>query len=210
MKLVAAIAIVAAALVLPAAQAAPSKTFSPVLGLDLTKKGMHRLAWFSPGDLTMLHGRKAPLGRYVGTWVFSPDRSTLAVQAADTTGYQQQAESEVRLVNVRSMRRVGRIDLGSPRFWLLGWVRSDRLLALVFGDSGNFLAVVDPGTRRVVSRTPLTGPLERCVSLPNAVACCSVATARSGRPSWRSWTPRERCALSRSTGSRSAACSART
>ena len=55
MRLAAAVVVAAAALVLPAAQAAERKTASPVLGLDVAKGGLVRLAWFDP--LTVTHSR---------------------------------------------------------------------------------------------------------------------------------------------------------
>ncbi len=154
MKLAAAV-VVAAALFLPAAQAAERKTVSPVLGLDVARNGVHRLAWFEPGSLTMLHGRKAPLGRYTGSWSFSADRSVLAIAAAQTTGYQQQADYKLRFVNARSMRVLGDLNLGSPQFSSVTWLRPDRLLAVVYGDS-RLIAVVDPQRRALVRQVALS------------------------------------------------------
>jgi hypothetical protein len=72
MKLAAAV-VVAAALVLPAAQAADRRGAQPVLGFDAAKNGFQRLAWFNPMTLKRLRGPEARLGQSTGSWGFSPD-----------------------------------------------------------------------------------------------------------------------------------------
>jgi hypothetical protein len=130
MKLAAAL-VVAAALVLPAGQAAERKTLAPVLGFDVAKSGVSRLAWFDPLTLSTMRGRKAPIGRYTGSWSFSPDRSALAIAAAQTTGSERQPLLKLRFVNARGMRVLGEISLGDPRVDSVSWLLSGRLLAVI-------------------------------------------------------------------------------
>jgi hypothetical protein len=168
MKLAAAV-IVAAALVLPAAQAAERKSaVPPVLGLDVARNGVQRLAWFDPSSLSTLQGRKAPLGRYAGSWSFSPDRSVLAIAAAQTTGYQQQPLFKLRFVNARGMRVLGELSLGAWQFDTVTWLRADRLLAVVRPDSS--IAVVDPSRRLLVRWVPLVRPPVNVARLPDGLA----------------------------------------
>ncbi len=166
MKLAAAVVVVAA-LVLPAAQAAERKTLPPVLGFDVAKNGVYRLAWFEPVTLSMLRGRKAPLGRHTGSWSFSTDRSVLAIAAAQTTGYQQQPLFKLRFVNARTMRVLGELGLGG-QFDTVTWLRADRLLAVVRADSS--IAVVDPSRRLLVRWVPLVRPPVNVARLPDGLA----------------------------------------
>ncbi len=168
MKLAAAAVLVAAALVLPAAQAAERKTASPVLGLDFGHAGSV-LAWVDPFTLAKLQRPQVSLGGSAGSWSFSPDRSTLAIGAAETTGASVRAEFKLRFVSVGEMRVIDELDLGEPQFEDVTWLRPDRLLALVRADSPR-IVVVDP-SRRVVLRSvslPRTaGPVAR---LPDGLA----------------------------------------
>jgi hypothetical protein len=167
MKLAAAV-LAAAALALPAAQAADRKSGAPpVLGLDVAKNGVYRLAWFDPWTLETLRGRKAPLGRSTGSWSFSPDRSVLAVAAAQT-GYQDRGLLKLRFVNARGMRVLGEVALGRWPFDSVAWLRADRLLAVVRADSS--IAVVDPSRRSLVRWVPLVRPPVNVVRLPDGLA----------------------------------------
>jgi hypothetical protein len=154
-KLTAAAVVVAAAgFLLPAAQAVERKGASPVLGLDVTRTGVIRLAWFDPSTLTTLRGRKARLGRYTESWSFSPDRSLLAIAVAQTTGYQGRHLLKLRFVDARRMRVLGELGLGEWQVDTVTWLRAGRLLAVVRGDTAS-IAVVDPIARSVIRMTPL-------------------------------------------------------
>jgi hypothetical protein len=167
MKLAAAVVVVAA-LVLPAAQAAEQKTVTPpVLGFDQTKTGVYRLAWFDPTTLTTLRGRKARIGRYTGSWSFSPDRSVLAVAAGQTSGTLGPL-LKLRFVNARGMRVLGELSLGVRDFDTVTWLRPDRLLAVVRADAS--VAVVDPSRRALVQSVPLVRPPANVARLSDGLA----------------------------------------
>jgi hypothetical protein len=166
MKLAAAVVVIAA-LVLPAAQAAERKSsVPPVLGFDVTKTGVYRLAWFDPGTLETLRGRKARIGRYTGSWSFSPDRSVLAVAAGQTSGTLG-PWLKLRFVNARGMRVLGEVSLGVRQFYAVSWLRPDRPLAL--GDDSS-IAVVDPSQRRLIRSVPLVRPPEKVARLSDGLA----------------------------------------
>jgi hypothetical protein len=165
MKLAAAVVVVAA-FILPAAQAAEHKTVSPVLGFDVTRTGISRLAWFDPGALETLRGRKARIGRYTGSWSFSPDRSVLAVAAGQTSGTFGPL-LKLRFVNARGMRVLGELGLGVRQFHTVTWLRADRLLAVGVDSS---VAVVDPSRRVLVRSVPLVRPPVNVARLPDGLA----------------------------------------
>src|SRR4051794_12628218 len=102
MKLSAAV-VVATALVLPAAQAAQGTSTRDVLSLASSTSGV-RLAWVDALRLTKLARPGVDLGRTWGSWTFSPDRSTLAIVAGDTSD-----TARLRFVNVGEMRVWGQL-----------------------------------------------------------------------------------------------------
>ncbi len=124
----------------------------PVLGISYRTFG-GALAWFEPGTLRMLPGRKAPLGGYLGNWAFSADRAVLAIASCDE-GAEVPA---IRFVNARTMRVQGDLRLSQYRGCAssLTWLRPDRLLAVVTAAGYPDLVVVDPLARRVLRREPL-------------------------------------------------------
>src|SRR5689334_20001651 len=112
-------AVLGAILALPAAQAGGPQ---PVLGFAWGGTIAGRLAWFDPATLDPLRGRKVELGRHVGPWAFSSDRSILAVANPET--------ASIRFVNARAMRRAGDLQLrgfgGGDYVVGLAWSRADR------------------------------------------------------------------------------------
>jgi hypothetical protein len=169
MRLAGAVAVAVAALVLPAAQAADRKIAEPVLGLDVAKNGVQRLAWFDPLTLTTARGHKARLGRFTGDWGFSPDRSVLAIAAEQVAPHGVFAP-KLRFVSLQTMRVLGELDVGEgAQFAPVIWLRSDRLLAVVRGDPAS-IAVVDPTRRVLVRRVTLPRPPEDAVRLPDGIA----------------------------------------
>jgi hypothetical protein len=166
---VAAAVVVAAALVLPAAQAAERKAMPSVLGLDYAQPGLVRLAWFDPLTLRMLPRPAAQVGRYVGRWSFSPDRSVLAIAAADTLDARGTADFKLRFVSVGEMRGVDEVDLGNGSADSVTWLRPDRLLALVSGEPPR-IAVVDPSRHVLLRSVPLPRYPDQVERLPDRLA----------------------------------------
>src|SRR5215212_7080958 len=113
MKLVAALAVAAAALVLPAANAAEQQR---ALGIDSTVLGM-RLAWYDPASLTRLPGRSVPLASHAGAWSRSRDGAKLAIGGAH-------AADDLRFVDVKRMRVLGTVKLAlHTRAGSVAWLR---------------------------------------------------------------------------------------
>ena len=161
MKKLAVAAVVAVTLVLPAARAAD--TPKPVLGID-GRVDAGRLAWFDPASLSVLRGRKVPLGTHTGRWAFSADRSVLAIAAQDYPG--------IRFVNARGMRLLGSLVLRHDTeayIAALAWARPDRLLVAVHKPEGGFVAVVDPQRRREIRRVDVN-TIGSAVAVPGGVA----------------------------------------
>lgn len=142
MRPVAALAVAAAALVLPAANAAEQQR---VLGIDTTVLGM-RLAWYDPATLTRLPGRTVPLANHDGWWSFSPDGRRVAIGSGGA--------ADLRFIDVRTMRVLGHVGSKTGiRPGHVTWISAHRLLA----SGTNAVAVVDPHGLRVVRRTRLPG-----------------------------------------------------
>jgi len=133
------------------AQAA--KAFPPVLGIRYRPAGP-LLAWFDPLTLRTLPGRKAPLGRDLGSWAFTADRDLLAVGQCGSAN-----SVHLRLVNARAMRVLGDVRVAGSADCVSGvtWIRPRRLLAAVQSVDGPRAVVVDPVERRVVRSSRLSG-----------------------------------------------------
>lgn len=139
----------------PPSTTVATKALPPVVGIASRPDGKPILAWFDPLSLKALPGRKAPLGLHRGAWSFSGDRSVLAI-AGKTT----RREAELRFIDARRMRVLGDLRLSAfGEAWLLAWVRPDRLLAVIGGEQGTQLVVVDPRARKVIRRAELPGPV---------------------------------------------------
>ena len=134
----------------PAEPARAAKAPAPVLGIANPSSG-GLLAWFHPVTLRMLPGRKAPLGRYYGSWAFSADRANLAIASCG-----DHRSGGIRFVNARAMRVLGDLELSrsfSDCTSSLTWLAPRRLLAVVQG--GVSVVLVDPVARRVLRREGL-------------------------------------------------------
>jgi hypothetical protein len=155
MKLAAALAVAAAALVLPAANAAQQQR---VLGIDTTVLGM-RLAWYDPATLTRLPGRAVALANHDGWWSFSPDGKRLAIGS--------EGAADLRFVDVRKMRVLGHVASRTGiRPGHVRWLSAHRLLTT----GKNVVAVIDPQRLRVVRRTTLPGVVNGGARLPEGLA----------------------------------------
>jgi hypothetical protein len=155
MKLTAALAVAASALVLPAADAAQQQR---VLGIDTTVLGM-RLAWYDPATLTRLPGRTVALANHGGSWSFSPDGSRLAI-ASEGAGH-------LRFLDVRRMRVIDGLALRTGSPVAVTWLRANRVLATSIA----VVAVVDPQRLGVVRRTRLPGFVQGgAARLPDGLA----------------------------------------
>jgi hypothetical protein len=160
-KKLAVVAALVATLALPAARAAV--TPKPVLGID-GRWGAGRLAWFNPASLSVLRGRKVPLGSHTGQWAFSADRSVLAIAAADYPA--------IRFVNARGMRLLGTLSLrhdSETYIAGLAWARPDRLLVAAHKPEGGFVAVVDPQRRREIRRVEVA-TIGNAAAVPGGIA----------------------------------------
>lgn len=150
-----------AALAFPATSAAPSATSpatssepGPLLGI-VYESTHWTLARIDPGSLEAIAGPSIVVGRFAGSWAFSPDRSLLAV-AAETFAQ----GVIVRIVAASSLRQRTAVRL-SCGLGAVAWPVSDRLLALSPGCSQKEIEVVsyDPLARRLVRRTNVEGTL---------------------------------------------------
>jgi hypothetical protein len=141
----------------PAGAAAPAALRACGRASAAARHG-HRRGWgadslvrVDPLRLRLLRGRSVIVGT-AGSWSYSPDGALLAVAAR-----RDKASDRLRFVDVRRMRMVppaisvGAIVVG------LAWVEPSRLILITqnccAGENG--LVVVDPETRRVVSRAAL-------------------------------------------------------
>ncbi len=166
MKLAAAVA-VAAAFVLPAAQAAERTAASPVLGIHYATPNVAQLAWVDPVTLTTLPPPALELGRTWGSWSFSPDRSALAVGTAVWTGSQWR-DFKLHFVSVGEMRVVAEVDVPGA-LASVTWLRPDRLLGIIRGNSPE-VAVVDPSRSVVLRTVALSRPVGQVERLPDGLA----------------------------------------
>lgn len=155
MKLAAALAVAAAALVLPAANAAPQER---VLGIDTSVLGM-RLAWYDPATLTRLPGPSVSLANHDDWWSFSPDGRRLAIGSGGA--------ADIRFIDVRKLRVIGHANSRTGiRPGHVTWLSARRLLAT----GKNVVSVVDPVRLRVVRRTKLPGIVNGGARLANGLA----------------------------------------
>lgn len=102
-------------------------------------------------------GRRLDVGRPpLGVSARSPDGRTLALGHGSVP--------ELRFVDLRTMRQSGRLRLGSSG-WLAAatWPSAARLVALRAAETAE-VVVIDPGTRRVVSRQALDGTVTGAVT----------------------------------------------
>jgi len=104
------------------------------------------LVGLDPRSLEPVPGTpRVPLGLQDLPWARSPDGSMLAVGSGRSTS--------IVFVDVRSMRRVGRVATAFTT--ALAWPRADRLVLLERGARRWRFALVDPTTRTVLSRRGL-------------------------------------------------------
>jgi hypothetical protein len=127
-------------------------------------------------------GRPLDLKGFAGAWAFSPDQRLLAV------GVRQRSESSfetLRFYTVARPRRTGHgVALGGTAA-ALSWSRPDRILAYVNEccanpDGGATVLVIDPVTRRVVSRTSVDGSVLQVARSRDALVLLVGATKRIG------------------------------
>lgn len=108
-------------------------------------------------------GRPSALLGFVDTWAFS--KASPSLLAAATRASDRDEQAVLRFVNVASRRLVKRtVPLGGYARALL-WARPDRVVAIV-GDccsQTSRVVVVDPGARRVLSRSDLPGSISLSV-----------------------------------------------
>ncbi|MBA3787317.1 MAG: hypothetical protein H0X21_01320 [Actinobacteria bacterium] len=148
MKLLAA-ALAVAALVLPAAQAAPRPT---VPGLVYTPGyGNSIVVRYDPMTLVR-SGPRIRLGGNASSWSWSPGRRYLAIASAP---------QRLTVVDVQRMRVTARVRLapGGGVTRAVTWAR-DRVLAVIETPSGAVVTAVDPLAGRVVRRTRLSGTFD--------------------------------------------------
>ena len=116
----------------------------------VARDGVHsRLTRLDPLSLRPRAGPRVWLGLYDLPWSFSPDRSRLALGSGRTSG--------VIFVDVKRMRSLGIVRIGGLS--ALSWLAPRRVALLTGGQAGSALVIVDPVTRRIVTRTPLTAQL---------------------------------------------------
>lgn len=162
----------------PLELAAPSTTAR--LGIVATRWGASLLR-LNPVSLKRT-GRPLDLKGFTGLWAFAPDQRLLAV------GVRQRSESSfetLRFYTVARPRRTGPgIALGGVAA-ALSWARPDRILAYVNeccanADGAVSILVIDPLTRRVVSRTSVDGSVLQVARSRGALVLLVAATNRIG------------------------------
>jgi hypothetical protein len=148
-----AVVVASAPVTTPSAAQAISGAKSPapaLLGISY-RDDRPMLKWFDPLTLNALPGRKVRLGDHGGSWVFSSDRSVLAIG-----GCEEHDVPSIRFVNARAMRVLGDVRMlpGGDCVDTLAWLRPQRLLGIVRGGgtSDAAVAIVDPATRRLLRR----------------------------------------------------------
>jgi hypothetical protein len=89
--------------------------------------------------LRPLRGRRVALDGHAGAWAFSPDRRRIAFGVGEALG--------LNLVDVRRMRRAGRVILANGEVRLLTWPTRNRIVGV---ENVTGLFVVDPQRRRLI------------------------------------------------------------
>jgi hypothetical protein len=152
---------------IPAApQALRGKALAIVWGSDLGT-----LRTLDVRTLRPVSKRRLVLGRNLDGWSRSPDGSMLALLRH--RGFEGDAGS-VRLVDLRTWKLPGSVDLGdgSPR--TVAWLAPDRIVALQDASRGFVVSVIDPGARRVLSRRTIDA---RLLDVARASAALVLVTA---------------------------------
>jgi hypothetical protein len=135
---------------------APTAT-SPLLGLRFGRLDTW-LVRLEPRTLRALPGRKLALGRYIGAWSFSPNRSRLVFGSEPRS--LNDSPAALRIVDPATLATVRDVPLGLDGFVAAThWVGHDRLQAVVRSSSpeGDFALLVDAAEGRVLSRQALEG-----------------------------------------------------
>jgi hypothetical protein len=106
-------------------------------------------------------GRRVAVGTGATSWDFSPDASFLVL--ARHVENRTSVSASLQFVDVRRMRALGRVRLGSGDIRGLVWLDADRLLAVRANccTSGATVFVVDAARRRVLDTRSLDGQLLR-------------------------------------------------
>lgn len=151
----------------PLELAAPSPTAQ--LGIVATRSTTS-LVRLDPVSLKRT-GRALDLKGYAGMWALAPDRRRLAIGVRLRS---ESSEETLRFYTVAGPRRSGRGVPLDGTAAAVAWVRQDRILAYVNECCANpngtaSVLAIDPGTGRVVARTPVDGSAVQVARTPDSL-----------------------------------------
>ena len=121
-----------------------------LLGIVRRSEGTGFLTELDRLSLKPLTRRRVAVGTYGSLAVFSPDGSKLALAGRDAT-------DGLQLVDVARMRRRGVVRPGGE-LSAAGWLRPNRLAAVVWTPRRLYRVLIDPLRRRIVERRVMRGP----------------------------------------------------
>lgn len=134
----------------------------------ILERRLHPLARIDPLTLRP-HGQAVPLSGHTSSWVFSPDRSKLALASWG-------ARLGLRFVDLKHMGVLGDVRLARRGYAaLVAWPSAERLLALVQPLSRRNepgtpeLVSIDPQARRLLARTVLPGTVLQAARSPQGL-----------------------------------------